>query len=250
MSTDLNLDFPELPRIPEGLDAAVFILQARNRLRLHRDAKPSNRVDRFDRAALPKALSIRAAARRFNCSKSSVGQQLRSLTTTGKPYLRLGNVGRPRSLTNAEEDAVVAYAVGLCRGGFDAGQEMVIEAANTLRRRRSPPAGPVSEKWFPRFLRDHPELKTTHWKPVEMSRKAFELEPHKVEEWFKQTAAILAEHDIQPSDMWNVDECGIRIGCVAGRTKVVIVRTLKAHKVRPPLSPSLNNSLLARSRQL
>ena len=146
MSTDLNFDFSELPRIPEGLEAAVFILQAKKRLRLHRDARPSNRVDRAARAAPPKALTIRAAASRFNCSKSSVGKQLRSLTTTGKPYLRLGNVGRPRSLTNAEEDAVVAYAVGLCWGGFDAGQEMVIEAANTLRRRRSPPAGPVSEK--------------------------------------------------------------------------------------------------------
>ena len=235
MSTDLNFDFSELPCIPEGLEAATFILQAKERLRLHRDARPSNRVDRAARAAPPKALTIRAAARRFNCSKTSVGRQLRSLTTTGKPYLLLGNVGRPRSLTNAEEDAVVAYAVGLCRGGFDAGQAMVIEAANTLRRRRSPPAGPVSEKWFPRFLRDHPELKTTHWKPVEMSRKAFELEPHKVEEWFKETAAILAEHDIQPSDMWNVDECGIRIGCVAGRTKEVVIRTLKAQKVSPAL---------------
>jgi len=117
MSTNLNFDFSELPHIPEGLEAAVFILQAKERLRLHRDARPSNRVDRAARAAPPKALTIRAAASRFNCSKSSVGKQLRSLTTTGKPYLRLGNVGRPRSLTNAEEDAVVAYAVGLCRGG-------------------------------------------------------------------------------------------------------------------------------------
>src|SRR5256885_10142908 len=56
--------------------------------------------------------------------------------------------------------------------------------------------------------------------------------------------------------MANVDECGIRIGCVAGRTKVVVMRTLKAQKVSPPpsslppISPSINNSLLARSRQL
>ena len=221
MSQPLEIDLQALPEIPEGLEAALHILRCEQRCHLRRKA-----------SSLPgKPPTIREAADLFQTSRSSIQRHLSALKKTGKPYTRGGTNGRPRLLSNAEEDAIVAYTIRCQTAGIPVGREQLVDAANTLRSHREVPAGPVGEKWYPGFMVDHPELRKATQKPVEVARKSFELQSKALDRWFEETAQIIKDYRIQPPNMWNADECGMRIGCVAGRTKVVIVRTRKLMRV-------------------
>ncbi|KAL6407520.1 hypothetical protein AUP68_08539 [Ilyonectria robusta] len=119
-----------------------------------------------------KPLSLRAAARLYNVSTSEVFRQLKRLEDgshdTNRPR------GRPRALSEAEDDALVAYVMWMERAGFPASKKQVEEAANTLRLQRDPKATPLSKTWYAGFRKDHPQLRRTFLKAIEKSRKSFE----------------------------------------------------------------------------
>ncbi|KAG7417248.1 hypothetical protein Forpe1208_v004195 [Fusarium oxysporum f. sp. rapae] len=105
-----------------------------------------------------KPLTIREAAKRYKASKSAIGRHLKSMKLFGKPAFSDNSVGRPRNLDEAEERAVIAYIMWLERAGFPCNQLLIEEAANTLRASRTPPAPPVGESWYRRFLDDNLQL--------------------------------------------------------------------------------------------
>ena len=146
--------------------------------------------------------------------------------------------GRPPALTYTEESAVVVYIVTLSRGNFPTYRAMLVNAANTLRSKRIPPMGKVSKAWIGRFLKDHPELKVATCRAIDIKRNAFELDSDSVIAWFDHYNAIWNEFKVRPTDIWNSDECGCRIGYVSSRTKVMVVRMIEKPKVR--LNPVKN----------
>ncbi|KAG7405880.1 hypothetical protein Forpe1208_v014482 [Fusarium oxysporum f. sp. rapae] len=152
-----------------------------------------------------KPLTIREAAKRYTASKSAIGRHLKSMKLFGKPAFSDNSVGRPRNLDEAEERAVTAYIMWLERAGFPCNQLLIEEAANTLRASRTPPEGPVGNGWYRRFLADNPQLQKK--KLV----RAFDL---------------VEERDIEASQMFNADECGIRIGAIRERLEVIIVKKM------------------------
>ncbi|KAG5793214.1 hypothetical protein H9Q69_007728 [Fusarium xylarioides] len=78
-------------------------------------------------------------------------------------------IGRPRLLTDEEEEAIVAFVIWMQKSGLPASKYEVKDAANTLRRRRNPDAKPVSKMWYRRFRDDHPELDKSILKAKEAS---------------------------------------------------------------------------------
>ncbi|KAF4422040.1 hypothetical protein FACUT_10838 [Fusarium acutatum] len=82
--------------------------------------------------------------------------------------------GRPRLLTEEEEEAIVAFVIWMQRSGLPASKYEVEDAANTLRRRRDPEVRPVSRMWYQRFCDDHPELNKSILKAKEAARVEYE----------------------------------------------------------------------------
>ncbi|KAK3946497.1 hypothetical protein QBC32DRAFT_158660 [Pseudoneurospora amorphoporcata] len=170
--------------------------------------------------------SIRQVAARTGESRSSIARHAKSLQETGQPAISSRSRGRPRMLTNAEEDAIVAYVVFCFEGRFPAMCEMVIGAANRLRELRGAPAN-CDSRWLTRFLKDHPELKITTYRAVDLRRRFWELNEESVDDWFNQYQGLLKDHNVDRADVWNCDEMGVRIDCVAGgRVKMVVLRDL------------------------
>lgn len=141
-------------------------------------------------------------------------------------------MGRPRLLTDDEDEAIVAFVLWLQRTGLPASKFEVVDAANTLRSRRDPNAQPVSRSWYSRFLKDHPQLQKARLRPVEASRRGFEeSEMQETQEFFEQLAKTIKEFRIGPSETWNEDECGIIIGLLRHRLEVLIIKTRGSNKV-------------------
>ncbi|KAM4061655.1 DDE superfamily endonuclease [Hirsutella rhossiliensis] len=154
--------------------------------------------------------AVRRAAR--SPTQSQYGRRLRS-----SAYRAL------RLLSDNEDDAIAAYVTWLQRSGFPASKIQVESAALTLLQRRNPNAKPPGKNWYRRWLQDHPELRTTYLKAVEKSRKVFEAnDVSYVEKFFSRLKEIISSYGIGPSEVWNEDECGIRIGSLRERIHVVI----------------------------
>ncbi|KAM4067406.1 DDE superfamily endonuclease [Hirsutella rhossiliensis] len=184
---------------------------------------------RKTRGAPPKPVSVRQAARIFNVPSATVQKAVQRYRGG------VARIGRPRLLSNEEDSALAAYVCWLQKSGFPASKQQVEAAALELLRRRNPNCQPPSKHWYRRWLDDHPELRVTYIKAVERSRKSFEAgDVCHVESFFKRLSEIITNHGIGPSEVWNEDECGIRIGSLRDRVHVLIVRTTRDQ--RPQVS--------------
>ncbi|KJZ71085.1 hypothetical protein HIM_09504 [Hirsutella minnesotensis 3608] len=98
----------------------------------------------------------------------------------------------------------------------------------TLRWRRDPNAPALSRMWYRRWIEARPFLRKTTVKVVERDRKSFEsADIANVEKFFSRLKELTEKHRIGASEIWNEDECGIRIGSVRERISVVVVRTTR-----------------------
>ncbi|KJZ69292.1 hypothetical protein HIM_11328 [Hirsutella minnesotensis 3608] len=169
-------------------------------------------------------LSIRAAAAKYGVSPATVQRAVKRLASTEAPAI----TGRPPVFNDDEDEAIVAYVLWMQQGGFPATKSQVEAAALTLRRRRDPDAPPLSKNWYGRWLEAHPYLRKTTIRAVERDRKSFEsTNIAGVEKFFSRLDDLTKKHRIDASEIWNADECGIRIGSVRERISVLVVRTTR-----------------------
>lgn len=166
--------------------------------------------------------------------KVSVGTAHRAATVKS-PAKR----GRPPLVTAEEEAGLVAYVIWLERSGFPAERAQVEEAAREFRLSMAFPNSPFNKNWYSQFRKRHLELKTSYTKALEKARKPYENNDcQNTETFFERLKSTYGELDIGPSEMWNEDECGIRIGCLRERILVLIVRTTRSQ--RPEVSDPSN----------
>ncbi|KJZ68483.1 hypothetical protein HIM_10909 [Hirsutella minnesotensis 3608] len=171
-----------------------------------------------------KPISIRAAAAMYGISPAAVQRAIARLSTPETPRV----IGRPPIFSDDEDEAIAAYIVWMQQGGFPATKLQVEAAAMTLRWRRDPNAPALSRMWYRRWIEARPFLRKTTVKVVERDRKSFEsADIANVEKFFSRLKELTEKHRIGASEIWNEDECGIRIGSVRERISVVVVRTTR-----------------------
>ncbi|KAJ3455762.1 hypothetical protein MRS44_017244 [Fusarium solani] len=180
--------------------------------------------------------SYRDTAEKLGVTKAAVEKAMRP-----KPAAK---GGRPPLITPEEEAALVAYVVWLERSGFPAERAQVEEAARKFRLSRGFPDSPFNKNWYAQFRSRHQELTTSHIKAVDKARKSYENNDiQNTETFFDNLKSTVEELNIGPSEMWNENECGIRISCLRERIQVLIVRTTRAH--RPEVSDPNNRETTA-----
>ncbi|UKZ89691.1 uncharacterized protein TrAFT101_012021 [Trichoderma asperellum] len=177
-----------------------------------------------------KAYSVRSAAAQFNISPAAVQRAISSFQRAD-PLPTPRQPGRPRSLTNEEEEALIAYVKWLQRGGFPATKAHLVAAANDLRRRRDPEIADLGKNWYCQWLLEHPEVQKSYVKAVETASKS--LEASNVENlmtFFDRLKKIITDYRIGASECWNEEECGIRIGRLRERLEVAVVRSTRSQQ--------------------
>ncbi|KAL8367060.1 hypothetical protein RB599_010969 [Gaeumannomyces hyphopodioides] len=192
--------------------------------------------------AATKIESLRAYCTRVKLPLASVQKHVSAIEKTGRPYVSTYRTGRPRTLTDAEDDALTAWVAALDVAGLPPRKRTVINAANQLRQLRTPPEAPVKDRFFSTWINRHPELRFTGTKPVEASRRGFDCQLQEVKDWFKRSEDLAEEQQPVSSGVWNVDEMGVRIGCRDGRIKVVSLS--KKKNTRPEVTDPANRESL------
>lgn len=146
---------------------------------------------------------------------TSKGTVQRILATSSSSYIPPGPRGRPATLTPSEDAAVAAYVVWMEKSGFPAEKSQVEEAALGFLTARNIPNAKINKMWYPRFRRRHHELRKSFLKAVDRARKAFEAsDVEDITKFFSGLQDIIYQYRIGPSECWNEDECGLRIGCL------------------------------------
>ncbi|KAF4331878.1 hypothetical protein FBEOM_14340, partial [Fusarium beomiforme] len=207
-----------------NIRAAQAVVSSRQRLQksLSRDASNGPK----------KPLSIRDAERQYKGSnKSSIARivkQLEDGKTADFSIVPKPNKGRPRLLSDDEEEAIVSFIIWIQKSGLPASKHEIEDAANTIRSRRDAAAKPVSRMWYRRFRDDHPELDTSILKSKEAAR--YEYEEAGVEEtkqWFERLSEVITRYQIGASECWNANQAGIRVGILRERVQCLVIRTKK-----------------------
>ncbi|KAG7408735.1 hypothetical protein Forpe1208_v012163 [Fusarium oxysporum f. sp. rapae] len=220
---DSPLDLPML----KGADQAIVVVGDKQT----RSRSMDEALSRAMNDGNLRAQQLRVNPPTFN---TSIQRIVRRLETGFTPP----QVGRPRVLTDEEEEAIVAFVIWMERSGFPASKPEIEDAATTLRQRRNPDADPVSKMWYSRFRDDHPELEQAFLKAAEQSRESWEAGGlHDLQQWFKHLTETIRSYKIGASECWNTDQAGIRIGILKESIKVLVVRT-KRRTRKQVLSPS------------
>ncbi|KAL8379551.1 hypothetical protein RB599_009115 [Gaeumannomyces hyphopodioides] len=179
--------------------------------------------------------SIRDFAARVKQPYSSIQRHVQSLQATGLPALSSISTGRPRTLTEAEDAALVAYIVKVEKASRPATKDDIISAATLLRSRRRPPVlSKINSGWYSAWKNNHPELRQTATRPVEASRLGFEAQIEEVKTWYARSSEMVAKQKVTASAVWNGDEVGCRIGVRDGRIQAPA--TLSETLCRPSVS--------------
>src|SRR5438552_6191067 len=81
----------------------------------------------------------------------------------------------------------------------------------------------IGEQWVKRFMNRHPELESLIAEQIEAARIQETSRPV-LEKWFDDVKSIIDEYNIQPRDIYNMDETGFSIGSIKA-TRVIVDRT-------------------------
>jgi len=154
---------------------------------------------------------------------------------------RHARIAPNRKLSQDEELALCQYLNRLDEIGVPARYRQIGSYANEILARAhtdsSIPVPTVSHMWTRRFLERHPEYLIRKQKTLDVKRK----QAHNRDDlyyWFERYQKIRDERGILPTDTYNFDETGFRIGI--GRDQWVVTRDSK----RPLFLASSSNQEL------
>lgn len=176
------------------------------------------RVEKAMQAVLRSdGLKIKTAARQYGVPYDRLYQRVKGVPS------RFGRTSPNRRLNATQEAGLCKFLDHLGRLDVFSTQKEVEEAANSLlnegQKRRAAPNGEtepplkVGAQWVRRFLQRHPQYKRSRERIIDAERRAAE-DPEGIQEYFNKLRTAIEEHDVQPGDIYSVDECAFRIGVV------------------------------------
>jgi hypothetical protein len=114
-------------------------------------------------------------------------------------------------LSPAEEKALVKWIEISAALGHPVTHPFLRELAEEIRKPRIESENlimsPLGQDWTKRFMRRNPGLKTTIASSIEIQRK--EVTKKQLDKWFAEFKRVIDEHDIEPDNVYNMDETGV-----------------------------------------
>jgi hypothetical protein len=104
----------------------------------------------------------------------------------------------------------------------NAARSIILARSST---RQQPLEPTIGKFWVTRFLKRHGYNKYRQ-KTIDADRQAAE-ELEIVQKYFKQLREVLDNEGIQPTNLWNMDETGFRIG--VGKNQFIITKRRRQH---------------------
>ena len=159
-----------------------------------------------------------------------------------RQHSRPSKVGRPgpNKWLNPEQEAALRLYIRRCDEiGYSAMPFMVYNAATCIleESRVDPtiPIRPLGRDWVSRFLAANPDIEKCIQKPKDKKRIDAQKR-EQIEKFFQKIKKVHDEKGILPSDCWNFDETGFRIGCGGKQIVLTLGAREKPKKDRKSLT--------------
>lgn len=164
---------------------------------------------------------LATVAKKFHITRGMLRRRVDGVPASGGP------VQRHTLLNKAEEIGLCRYIDYLDDTNIPIRKEFVVEAANAILRRRhsanSDSPLQVGKCWVNRFIK-RKKFSIITQKTRDKNRQAAE-DITIISRYFDKLQKVIANHGVDPADIWNMDETGFQIG--VGKNKLVITRRAK-----------------------
>jgi hypothetical protein len=151
--------------------------------------------------------SIRAAGTAYGIPESTLRARL-----NGTPNRRTAHQHRKR-LSVLQEKFLVDWILEQESQGFPPSHARTREMATQIIRMNGD-TKELGKRFIPKLIRDNPRIASVVGRPIEQAR-INGTNPEAIQEFYTLYERIVREFNIQPCNMWNMDEHGIALGVCA-----------------------------------
>ena len=166
---------------------------------------------------------FRQAARETGLSRTTITEWYNGRSTRRKAQ------EKQMKLAHVEEDELARAIRVATVAGKPPLSEVVRGMADGLMKRRVKRVNedgnklvsyePIGKKWPSRFIKRQKQLKSERAEKIEVVRNEVKVED--LEKWFTELAALAEKYDIQPGNIYNMDESGFNVGNFEARQVIV-----------------------------
>lgn len=171
--------------------------------------------------------SIRAAARGYNVPESTLRTRLK-----GVQNRRTTHEYRKR-LSVRQQEFLVEWILEQEAQGFPPSHARARDMATRILRMNGD-SQELGKKWIHKFIQDNPRIASVVGKPIEAAR-INGTNPEAIQEFYTRLQDLVHQYNIQPCNMWNMDEHGIGIG-ICTNSQVLASSTKRRSYVKSPES--------------
>jgi hypothetical protein len=166
---------------------------------------------------LDKNQKIAPLARQFGAPYDRLRKRIAGVNS------RITRAPAGKRLTDDQESALMAWIKRIDDIGAPPTVDLVTNCANSILQRANPDQEPpptVGPNWSYRFIKQLPDqYKRIKQKPIDPKRLLSE-DIGVIQTWFDRLQIVLDTYKITPSNIWNFDETGFRIG--QGKNEAVV----------------------------
>jgi hypothetical protein len=90
----------------------------------------------------------------------------------------------------------------------------------------------IGRDWVASFMSRHPELESARRKCIDASRIK-DVSAERLMKWFHDFEHIIAEHNIKPQDVYNMDESGFAIGDIEASQRIINTTIRQKFQAKP-----------------
>ena len=166
-------------------------------------------------SVLNKQHTCHSAALAFNVPRQTLYDRVKGKMPRNKAH------EADQILSHAEEKELVQWITRLTISGYPPRYQTLREMAEEIRKRRVKNINEngmqlvvydeIGTQWVQRFLRRHSELASVTPRSIDTVRIK-EVSPERLQRWFDDLKKVVAECNIKPENMYNMDESGFAIG--------------------------------------
>jgi hypothetical protein len=175
-------------------------------------------IKAIDSRASGASFSYRKIAKQFSISRATLARRHQGLTRSNA-----GEAQQRQNLSLQQESELVKYIEALTKRGLPPTRVMIQNFASIVAKKK------VGRNWVSRFLeRNHAHLTSKWTTGIDRVRHKADSK-YKYSLYFDLLHQKMLEYEVEPENVYNMDEKGFLIG-ITGRSKRVFSKALWARK--------------------
>ena len=183
-----------------------------------------------------KKYTLCQAARDFNIPRSTLQHRVNGTKPRNKAQEDRMN------LTHNEESELAQWITTLTGRDYAPRYNTVRELAEIIRNRRVKGINdesiqlvnyePFGRDWVARFLSRHPHLESARRKLIDAARIK-DVSVERLTKWFEDLKKVIETENIEPENIYNMDESGFAIGDVEASQRIIDVEIPQKFQAKP-----------------